>query len=340
VSAILFRMPNWVGDAVMALPALEALRTLAPDAEIDVMAHPRVSPLVAAIDWIRGRPAVPGRGSPGWRAVIAGLRRRGYAIGITLAPSFSSAFVLAAGGARRRIGRRGGGRDFLLTEALPPGNRRRSQVAQYVDIVRALGPVPADPPLRLAVPAHHRDAARAWLAAHGLEPRGFVALAPGASYGPAKMWPVERFAETARGMEAAHGFPAVVVGAPGERERLDAVAAAIGRSAHVFDRPNLLDAAALLGDAVVLLSNDTGALHLGRAAGTRVVGLFTSTSPEWTGPAETEGESLAADVPCRPCFRRTCPLPAARYACLEAVSSVAVLASLERQLARRPVAGP
>jgi len=131
----------------------------------------------------------------------------------------------------------------------------------------------------------------------------------------------------------------VVVGGPGERERLDAVAGAIGAGAHVFDLPELLDAAALLADAAALVSNDTGALHLGRAAGTRVIGIFTSTSPEWTGPAPGEGESLAADVPCRPCFKRNCPLPAARYACLEAVSAGAVGASLARQLTRGSAAG-
>ncbi|HEX7879114.1 MAG TPA: hypothetical protein VF720_06870, partial [Candidatus Eisenbacteria bacterium] len=136
MSDILLRMPNWVGDAVMALPALEALHEIRPGSAIDVMAHPRVRPLVESIAWIRDLPPVPGRGDAGWREVIRTLRRRRYALGITLAPSFSSAFVLAAGGVRERLGRKGGGRDFLLTTALSAGVRGHPQVTQYVDVVR------------------------------------------------------------------------------------------------------------------------------------------------------------------------------------------------------------
>ena len=199
--------------------------------------------------------------------------------------------------------------------------------------MRELG-VTGAPPLATALPESVTAAVRGWLAAPGLAPGHYLAMAPGASYGPSKCGPMERYIALARAVRERHGWPALLVGAPAERERLDAIAAAAGEGVVIFDRPALLEATAALGQGAVVVANDTGALHLARLAGVPVVGLFLSTSPEWTGPSPFEGVALAADVRCRPCFRRECPLTSGRYACLDAIPVERVLEAVDLALER------
>ena len=337
MTAILVRLPNWVGDAAMSLPALAAIRRHWPSAGIDLMSHPRVASLAAFAPGIRACRTVPVRGGTGWPELIQSLRAGAYDLGILLTPSFSSALLFSLGGVVERVGRRGQGRDWLLSTPLPSGNRTSSQVSQYVEVVRAMGYDGPDPPLALAPDEASRQTASVWLKSRGIEPGRFLAIAPGAAYGPAKLWPPGRFASVASAMHQRRHWPTVLIGAPVEQEILDEVAAAIGNDVYLFDRPALPEVVALLALAGALVANDTGALHLGRVAGTVVVGLFTSTSPEWTGPSSLEGESVAAGVSCRPCFRRRCPLASGRYACLTAVEPAAVVDAVERQLDRRAV---
>ena len=334
MTRILVRLPNWVGDAAMSLPALAAIRRRWPSARLDLMTHPRVAGLVRDMPGIDSCLTIPVRGATGWREVLGRLRAERYDLGILLTPSFSSALLFSLGGIRERVGRRGQGRDWLLTMPLPAGDRQRSQVSQYVDIARALGYAGDDPPLALAVTASTRQAVLGWLRERRLEPGRFLAMAPGATFGPAKLWPAGQFARVGRALNQHRGWPTVLVGAPAERGILDEVASGLAVEVHLFDRPDLADVVALLSMAGTLLSNDTGALHLGRVAGIRVVGLFTSTSPEWTGPLPSEGEALAAAVACRPCFRRRCPLTVGRYACLSAIEPGDVVTAVQRQADR------
>jgi heptosyltransferase-2 len=317
---VLFRFPNWLGDLVMALPALEAARRLWPSARIDGQVHSRLAELLAGDPRLAELQPVPERGGASWRAVAAALRRERYDLALLCPPSLSSALVAFVGGIPRRVGRRGDTRDLLLTDPLPAGVRTRPQVEQYVDLVRYLGFAGAAPRLAYDPGEAARESAARWCVAKGPGESPFVVVAPGASYGVSKVWPVKRFAELLNLLHQGGGVRALLVGSPAERPLLAAVAAAASPGvALVFDGGGLRETAALLARARLVVSNDTGALHLGRAVGTPVLGLFTSTAPEWTGPAPGEGVALAAGVGCRPCFRRECPLPRGRYACLEAI---------------------
>lgn len=328
---ILVRVPNWVGDAAMSLPALTAIQRRWPSARLDLMAHPRVASLVAAHPGVHACLNVPVRGGTGWHELMRRLQAEAYEIGILLTPSFSSALLFSLGKVRDRIGRRGQGRDWLLSTSLPRGDRSRSQVSQYVDIVRALGYDGEDPVFSFVSDEARVEVVSNWMKARGLVPGKFLAIAPGAAYGPSKLWPPERFVRVAAAMKQDRGWPAVVIGSPAEQVLLLDLVTRIGSDVHLFDQPGLPDVVLLLKQAGALVSNDTGALHLGRVAGTRVVGLFTSTSPEWTGPHSSEGEALAADVSCRPCFRRHCPLASGRLACLQAIEPEEVMEALQRQ---------
>lgn len=337
MTRLLVRLPNWVGDAAMSLPAVAAIQRHWPTARVDLMAHPRVASLVSTFPGIGACLTVPVRGGAGWPELVRRLRREKYEAGILFPSSFSSALLFSLGGVRERIGRRGQGRDGLLSRSLPPGDRLRPQVSQYVDIVRALGYEGDDPPFDPVVNPAIQQVVSNWLMSRGIQPGKFLAMAPGAAYGPAKKWPPERFARVAADVHQARGWPTVLLGAPTEQELLGEVASHLESDVHRFDLPDLPEVVELLARAGALVSNDTGALHLGRLAGARVVGLFTSTSPEWTGPAPSEGEALVADVACRPCFRRHCPLATGRWACLSAIEPSSVVAAVGRQVDRTAV---
>jgi len=337
VTRLLVRLPNWVGDAAMSLPAVTAIQRHWPSARVDLLAHPRVASLASTIPGIGACLTVPVRGGAGWPELVRRLRDEKYDLGILFPSSFSSALIFSLGGVRERIGRRGQGRDGLLSRALAKGDRLRPQVSQYVDIVRAMGYEGVDPAFHPIVNPAIQQVVSNWLMSRGIESGKFLAMAPGAAYGPSKMWPPERFARVAIAVHEARGWPTVLLGAPTEQELLGEVASHVESHVHRFDLPGLPEVVELLARAGALVSNDTGALHLGRLAGTRVVGLFTSTSPEWTGPAPSEGEAVVADVSCRPCFRRHCPLATGRWACLSAIEPTNVVAAVQRQADRSTV---
>jgi heptosyltransferase-2 len=330
---VLIRVPNWLGDAVMALPLLDAARRAWPGARIDAQVHSRVRDLFAGDPRLGALLPVPEKGGASWRAAAAAVRRGRYDLALLGPPSLSSALLVFVGGVPVRVGRRGDRRDLLLTHPLPAGDRTRPQTEQYLELVGHLGDFGPPPALTFEPGDAARAAADGWLTGQGLAGRPFAAVAPGASYGVAKMWPVNNFGETLKALHEVAGVRSVLVGAPSERPLLDAVAEAARGAAVPFPGGSLRDTAALLARARVVVSNDTGALHLARAVGTPVVGLFTSTAPEWTGPAPHEGVALAADVPCRPCFRRECPLPRDRYACLEALRVTTVRDAALRAMA-------
>ena len=158
-----------------------------------------------------------------------------------------------------------------------------------------------------------------------------VALAPGAAYGPAKRWPIASFAALTERL-VNDGLRVVAVGSSAERSMGETLS--LAGAADLTGRTNLLQSIAVLGRASLLVTNDSGALHLARAAGTPVLALFGSSSPVWTGPDPVEGQVLQHVVECSPCFRRACPLTGEDHLrCLLGISVDDVAAAVRRGLA-------
>jgi len=321
----LLRLPNWIGDAVMALPALRSLPV--DPAHCLGVAHPRVIPLYRAAGLCGELRAARGARAPvDLRAL---MRRFAPHRAVVFTEAFSGPLLARLSGAPLRLGRGGGAARALYTHRLSPGDRSLRLWRQYLEVARAAGGSPSPhPDFRLDPGTSAARGADDLLAP--LEGRAPVALAPGAAYGPAKRWPVDRFEALTRLLIDA-GWPVIVTG--GETERaLGGRLARVG--AHDFTgRTGLLEAVALLARARVLVTNDSGALHLGRAAGTPVVALFGSTSPRWTGPEPEEGVILTRDLSCSPCFRRDCPLSGDdRLRCLRDIGVEEVMRALQPRL--------
>jgi len=336
VSATLVVGPAWVGDMVMAQSLFRLLRGQEPEVAIDVVGPPWSVPLVGRMPEVRrGIPLNVAHGEfalGARRALGRSLRTAGYTRAIVLPRSFKSALVPWFAGIPVRTGFAAEWRGPLLNDAR---KLDRKVLDQTVKRMLALGvpagaaiPVAAQPQLR--VDESNRAALMGRL---GLGARPAVALMPGAAYGPAKQWPISNFAELA-GLLSGRGFEVWVLGSAGEHTLGEQIRASVGAGARPAAGPGIFNLCGQtsLEDAVDLLSavraavtNDSGLMHVAAAAGTHVVVIYGSSSPDFTPPLTARKTILYLDLACSPCFRRECPL--GHLNCLREISPSIVLAA-------------
>jgi len=276
-----------IGDVVNALVFAAALRDARPRAHIGWVAHPLVVPLLQdnpAVDRVHTWPR--GGGLAGLRRLLAELRRDRYDLAVDLQRLQKSALVARLSGAPRVLGydrRRAKELSHLWTrEHIAPGDPREHMVAQYLAFARHLG-LPADTP-RWPLPTLDGARARASAALAPLAGAPFVVLNLGASKAPNR-WPAAHFAALADGVGASAGPALVLTGGPGEREVANAVLVQTDRvRLDLVGRTDLLTLAAVLERAALVVTGDTGPMHLAVAVGARVLALFGPADPSRTGP--------------------------------------------------------
>jgi heptosyltransferase II len=318
---VLVRLPNWLGDVFMARPLLFGLRAALPRADVWCVGPAGPMELLrgdgVAEEWL----AWPGDAAAR-RALLGRVRSWRPDLALVLPPSFSSAWFAWRAGAKRRVGYRGDARSPLLTRALPrPARGDRHLAEEYLALAAEAG---VDQALRVPPPL-------ATSAAAG----GHALLGPGATYGPAKRWRAERFAEVGRAL-VARGLAVKVAGTAAERAACDEVTGRIGAGAEsVAGATGLVQLADLAAGAAVAVCNDSGLAHVCAAAGAPTVVVFGSTSSAWTAPLGPRVRVVQRAPVCSPCFRRDCRIG---YPCLEAVTVRDVLAACARLLAGREAA--
>jgi heptosyltransferase-2 len=313
--------PNWLGDAVMALPAIADLRRRFPAAHLVLAARGSVAPMfelapgVDAVVTLRWKGRVFDRAS--LHADAAALRDARFDAAVLLPNSMASAWLVRHAGVPERWGYAADFRSPLLTRAIPKPKGSRHQARYYQHLTEALGASAGPLESVLSAGADDLAAARALLTARGWDGvRPLVALAPGAAYGHAKRWPPERYAALVSTLVTAHGATCVLVGAQvdaGATRQVQEMAALEAR-AQVLDvagMTTLRTLAGVLASAAACVSNDSGAMHLAAAVGVRVVALFGPTREKETAPlarAARPATLLIHDVFCRPCMLRECPI--------------------------------
>jgi heptosyltransferase-2 len=315
---LLVRLPNWLGDLLMARPLLHALRASHPAAEVWCVGTSVSRLLERERVWDRWCSVAEAAGS---RARPSALRGHSFAAALVLPPSFSSAWMVRRQACARRIGFSGEGRSWLLTHAVrrpAPGETHLSE--EYLSLGEPLGLGRAPLPLLRPAPGDLARAA-ARLGALGVGEGPFLVLGPGAAYGPAKRWGFERFVALARRFTA-RGWAALVAGSAADRSLAVPMAAAIGPGAHAVAGETMLEEQlALCALARATVSNDSGLAHLAAAAGAATVALFGSTSSAWSAPLGPRVVVVQRAPACSPCFRRTCAIG---YRCLEGIAVEAV----------------
>ena len=298
--------PSWLGDVVMATPALRLLRSRLPGSFIGGLVRPGLDELLAGTDFFDELHVDRARGMMGPKHVAAKIRPRRYDAAVLLTNSFSTALITRLAFIPRRIGYDRDGRGLLLTDRLAPervGGGKRfkcvSAVEYYLRAARAVvGVEESGSPIRLelGVSAEQALAGHAVLERAGVrEGEKYAVLNPGAN-NPAKRWPVERFAAVGAHLVKVHGFKALVNGSPGEAKLCDEVVGGIGASAFALPRAGITIGALkhVVRGAQVMVTNDTGPRHVAAAFGVPVVTLFGPTDPRWT--TLPEGGSAHAEV--------------------------------------------
>jgi heptosyltransferase-2 len=321
------RAPNHLGDVVMALPALRQARA-------DILVLGWLAPILEMASL--GVHVIPfERGWAGWRTAVRRLRRTGYGRGTLLTPSFSAAWLLRWGGVTRLRGTATDGRSWLLSERVPRESLRGlHRINQYHLLLDQA--LQEDPTLPTLTPP--RAAVDSWREQLGVTEGPVVGLFPG-SNASARRWPTDRFGAVGRSV-AARGARVIVIGSGAERALTATVAAQVPGAMDAGGATDLPGLAAVLSMCDLLVTNDSGPMHVAGAVGTPTVTLWGPSDPAEVGPpgslhVRVEGGAL----PCRPCFRNTCPrsgpgtrLPDAHEECMRLITIDRVIEATSRFL--------
>lgn len=318
--AILIRGTNWIGDTVMSLAAIRELRRLYPDRRLVLAARPWVGGLFEQQGLVDSMVSIPKSAGPWEEARL--LRRTGehFTQGVILPNSFASALAGFLAGIPRRFGYRRDARHWLLSRSARPRIKdlRRHQVYYYLDLLFQTGLSPLDylqasdfqPNVRLTATTTGRLKADTLLRSVGVkERRPRVALNPGAYYGPAKRWLPERYARVADALVESVQAEILLVGTAGERRLAGAIQDQMRHSPRLLtgktDLPTLLG---VLASCRLLITNDSGPMHLAAALDIPQLALFGSTDAVATGPLSPQARIIHKHVACSPCLLRECPL--------------------------------
>ncbi len=359
MSDIIVRAPNWVGDAVMCTPALAALRQKYPGKCISLLAVDRV------VDCFLNNPSVneitplPGRKRLSYWSKALEFRRKKYDMAVLFPNSFSSALLFRISGASRICGYCRDGRGFMLTngvevtekllkshhaeyyfhliKSLPylkdkpadtrPGGKGKSENA----LIAETNGDPANPVW--VVTDKERKEAEEILQKNRIIPENpLIGVSPGATFGPAKKWPPERFGEVADKLVRKYSAEVLVFGKDADTETVSAVCNKIkaGNALNLAGKTNLRQLGALLSMCRIFLTNDSGAMHIASAVKIPVIAIFGSTDPWRTGPLGNGHRVIYKKLDCSPCFKRKCPR--GDYRCLHKIKVEDVFAAAEELL--------
>jgi heptosyltransferase-2 len=322
--------PSWIGDTLLAQPSFSLLHARHQPLALDVLAPSWTLPLVGRMREVRRGIASPlhhGELKLAARRQLAQqLAGEGYDQAIVLPNSLKSALVPFFAGIPQRTGYRGEMRWGLLNDMRRLDERATPLMAErYAALALSRSePLPRPlPAVRLTVSEASRIATLHRL---GLDAqRTAVALCPGAEYGPAKRWPVPHFA--ALGRELVRRSCSVwVVGSDKDAALGEAIAQAVGDGCvNLCGRTSLDEAIDVLASARVVVSNDSGLMHVAAAVGRPLIALYGSSSPDITPPLATDADILKIKLPCSPCFKRECPL--GHFNCMVQLAPERVLAA-------------
>ncbi len=343
---ILVRATNWVGDAIMALPALRAVRKRFPEAHIAIVARPYVADIYRdqrVCDQLipydrKGAQA----GFYGRERLATALRAQKFDVALLLQNAFDAAWLAWRAGIPQRIGYARDGRSLLLTKAVPvptPKEIPAHEQFYYLELVHRAGwlaNVTGETYIALEVGPRAKRAAEQQLLAAGTRSNALrVAIGAGASYGSAKCWSPDRFAEVANRLATEFGADIILFGTATEAAVSSAITAGLRRApVDLTGKTEVADLPALLSQCHLFIGNDSGAMHVASSVGLPVVAIFGPTDPSGTSPVTPRCTIVQEKPYCSPCFMRTCPTD---HRCMNGISTASVTAAAQSWLASAEV---
>ncbi len=354
IKRILVRAPSWIGDAVMCLPAIAALKQTYPNAGITVLTRGRAVPVFennpAVAEVVEYDAHGAHRGVTGRLRLRKEIKARGFDMAVLFQNAFDAAFLSFISGIPSITGYARDLRSRLLTRpvAVTAEIKKRHQVFYYLNIVKELGGPAAEGSTPPTPVIYLKEDEIRWAGEffkqHGIEKDVVIGAAPGASYGPAKRWPAALFAEALRRLSGEYDAVPVIFGGADDAEACkDAARLVPGRVLNLAGKTTLRQCMAFLARLKVFITNDSGLMHVAAALGVPTVAVFGSTDPALTGPAgravrvvEKKGVAPLA-MECAPCFKRECPY--GHYRCLKGVSVEDVISAARTLLNEADKAG-
>jgi len=321
---IVIRMPNWLGDLVMATPVIADVRRHWPTASITAMCQSNVAPLLLHDPNINELFSY--KRPNGWIPhlhhgdAIAELRLGQYDLGLLLTNSFSSAWWFWQGKVKNRIGFAGNMRNFLLTKAIPFPKTRATQhlVITYKNLLQPLGIPLSDTPPKLYISQEESQAARELLLRFGVDlgKNTIVGINPGAAFGTAKCWLPDRFTKVTQLLLQDPNLFIIYFGDPTGAPLVNEICKEMPeRVINLAGKTTLRELLALIEKCSVFLTNDSGPMHIAAALKVPLLALFGSTSDVQTGPYGS-GEVIHKHVKCSPCYQRVCPID---FRCMKSI---------------------
>ena len=329
LNKILIRGTNWIGDAIMTLPAVASVRAAYPRAHLAILAKPPVADIYkmfSAADEI-----IPYENSfdnpLGVLRLAWQLRHKKFDAAILLQNAIEAAIIARAAGIGVRAGYNSDGRGFLLTHAI----RREAeifkvhQIDYYLEMVKALGAADVDRAMHLEThisPVIAKSVLQQYLPDNR---RMILGIAPGATYGPAKRWLTERFAEAGDCLSRDLNTQAVLFGGKDDWETAEQVRKqARTGMINLAGLASLTETVYLISQCRLFLSNDSGLMHVAGALNIPTVAIFGSTNPVTTSPPGEKTILVRKDVSCSPCLKKTCPTD---FRCMTLISVEDVVAA-------------
>jgi heptosyltransferase-2 len=328
---ILMRAPNWVGDAVLAVPAMKAIRQRFPEAEITLLVRPWVAGVFTSapfIDKVWSEPRPAGIGD--WIRLARSTREKRFDMALLFPNSFESAAIIFLGRVPHRVGYATDGRSWMLTQRIKPSAEKRHQIHYYLDLARAVSAAVDHPSIEIEANDEEKSQARKLLASTGISPdRHFLVLNPGAAYGSAKRWGEDRFAEAGDALAFELGLDVAIIGSEKERSIGERIRSLMRSRVVVLNGKTSLETLiGVISESSLVLTNDSGPMHIAAALGVPTVAVFGPTDDVATGPYGHRTRIVKEPVDCSPCMLRDCPID---HRCMTRVSAEAV-ANAAREL--------
>jgi heptosyltransferase-2 len=335
---ILVRMPNWIGDLVMATPVLIDLRKAFPKASITAMAPSPLCELLKEDPSINElfcftKPSNSFLRRQDRRDMIAKIQAGSYDVAILLTNSFSSAWRCWQGRVKRRIGYDKHWRRFLLTDPIAVPPEKMHQVDLYKKLLAPLGISPSTTAPRLNVTDQEIKESKELLYKRGYVPgKRLVGIHPGAAYGAAKCWPAERFRLLGLELLKDKDLYLVFFGDSNTFSTVKEICQGLDmRAMNLAGVTSLRELACIIKDCDVLVTNDSGPMHIGAAFEVPLVALFGSTDDQVTGPYGQSASVINKRPSCSPCMKRVCPID---FRCMKQISVEEVAQAVHGKLRR------
>lgn len=338
---IIVRMPNWIGDLVMATPILQDLRKAFPQAEITAMCRSPLGELLKKdqsineiFDFQRRKNNFSRRQAR--RDIVQKIREGNFDLGVLLTNSFSSAWLFWQGNVKKRLGFSYGIRRVLLNNPIPPpqDKMKTHQVEIYKRLLDPLGIEHSNSVPQLFVEEEEKREVQEMLKKQGYrEGQRLIGINPGAAYGSAKCWPPERFHELAEKLSTNPDYFIIFFGDQSHLELVRKICRGLPQNvSNLAGTTNLRELMAAISLCDLLITNDSGPMHMGAALHVPLIALFGSTDDVLTGPyAEKQATVINKKADCSPCFKRTCPID---FRCMKQITVDEIATIAEQKLAK------